>query len=70
VTLTAREYAILEYLALNRGRVVSRTELYEHVLDENDDSLSNLMDVHVFAIRRKLGSQLILTRRGQGYVIE
>jgi len=70
VALTAREYAILEYLALNRGRVVSRTELYEHVLDENDDSLSNLMDVHVFAIRRKLGSQLISTRRGQGYVIE
>jgi len=70
VALTAREYTILEYLALNRGRVVSRTELYEHVLDENDDSLSNLMDVHVFAIRRKLGSQLISTRRGQGYVIE
>jgi len=70
VTLTAREYAILEYLVLNRGRVVSRTELYEHVLDENDDTLSNVMDVHVFSIRRKLGTQLITTRRGQGYCIE
>ena len=70
VILTAREYAILEYLALNRGRVVSRTELYDHVLDENEDTLSNLMDVHVFAIRKKLGSSLISTRRGQGYCIE
>jgi two-component system OmpR family response regulator len=70
VTLTAREYAIVEYLALNRGRVVSRTELYDHVLDENEDTLSNLMDVHVFAIRKKLGSSLIFTRRGQGYCIE
>ncbi len=70
VTLTAREYSILEYLALNRGRVVSRTELYEHVLDENEDTLSNLMDVHVFSIRRKLGQQLISTRRGMGYCIE
>jgi len=70
VALTAREYSILEYLALNRGRVVSRTELYEHVLDENDDTLSNLMDVHVFSIRRKLGQQLISTRRGMGYCIE
>ena len=70
VTLTAREYSILEYLALHRGQVVSRTELYEHVLDENDDSLSNLLDVHVFSIRKKLGHDLITTRRGQGYCIE
>jgi two-component system OmpR family response regulator len=70
VTLTGREYSILEYLALHRGQVISRTELYEHVLDENDDSLSNLMDVHVFGIRKKLGHGLITTRRGQGYCIE
>jgi two-component system OmpR family response regulator len=70
VALTAREYSIFEYLALNRGRVVSRTELCEHVLDENDDTLSNLFDVHVFAIRRKLGHAVITTRRGQGYFIE
>jgi two-component system OmpR family response regulator len=70
VTLTAREYSILEYLALHRGRVVSRTELYEHLLDESDDTLSNLMDVHVFGIRKKLGRGLITTRRGQGYCVE
>lgn len=70
VTLTAREYAILEYLALHRGEVVSRTELYEHLMDETDDTLSNLVDVHIFSIRKKLGAELIATRRGQGYCIE
>ncbi|HEX4342780.1 MAG TPA: response regulator transcription factor [Verrucomicrobiae bacterium] len=70
VILTAREYAILEYLALHRGKVISRTVLYEHLFDENDDSLSNLVDVHVFSIRKKLGQNIIVTRRGQGYCIE
>ena len=70
VTLTAREYAILEYLALHRGEVISRTELYEHLFDESDDTMSNLVDVHVFSIRKKLGRDLIATRRGQGYCIE
>jgi two-component system OmpR family response regulator len=69
VTLTAREFAILEYLSLHRGKVVSRTELYEHLVDENDDTMSNLLDVHVFAIRKKLRPELITTRRGQGYSI-
>lgn len=69
-TLTAREYAILEYLALHRGEVISRTELYEHLFDENDETLSNLLDVHVFGIRRKLGADIIVTRRHQGYCIE
>ena len=70
VTLTAREYAILEYLALHRGEVITRTALYEHLLDESDDTLSNLLDVHVFGIRKKLGAELITTRRHQGYCIE
>jgi len=70
VILTAREYAILEYLALHRGEVITRTELYEHLFDETDDTLSNLLDVHVFSIRKKLGRELITTRRGQGYCIE
>jgi two-component system OmpR family response regulator len=70
ITLTAREYAILEYLALHRGEVVTRTALYEHLFDETDDTLSNLVDVHVFNIRKKLGQHLITTRRGQGYCIE
>jgi two-component system, OmpR family, response regulator len=70
VTLTGREYAILEYLALHRGELVTRSALYEHLFDENDDTLSNLLDVHVFSIRKKLGAELITTRRGQGYCIE
>ncbi len=70
VTLTAREFAILEYLALHRRKVVTRTELYEHLFDENDDTLSNLVDVHVFNIRKKLGADFVATRRGQGYCIE
>jgi len=69
VTLTAREYAILEYLALHRGEVVTRTALYEHLFDENEDTLSNLMDVHIFSLRKKIGRDLIKTRRGQGYCI-
>jgi len=69
-SLTSREYAILEYLALHRGEVISRSALYEHLFDETDDTLSNLVDVHVFSIRKKLGHDLIATRRGQGYCIE
>lgn len=70
VGLTAREYAILEFLALHRGEVVTRSALYEHLFDESDDTLSNLIDVHVFSIRKKLGADLIMTRRGQGYCID
>lgn len=70
VPLTAREYSLLEYLALHRGRVAGRTELYEHLFDEDDDTLSNLLDVHVSNLRKKLGHDLITTRRGHGYLIE
>jgi two-component system OmpR family response regulator len=70
VVLTAREFSILEYLALHRRKVVTRTELWDHLFDESDDSLSNAIDVHVSAIRRKLGHELIVTRRGQGYCID
>ena len=69
VTLTAREYIVLEYLALHRGEVVTRTDLYEHLFDENDDTLSNVLDVHIFNLRKKLGQEFILTRRGHGYSI-
>ena len=69
VALTAREYSLLEYLALHRGQVVSRAELYSHLFDEDDDSISNLLDVHVSNLRKKLGADLIVTRRGQGYLI-
>ncbi|MEI6494075.1 MAG: response regulator transcription factor [Verrucomicrobiota bacterium] len=70
VALTAREYCLLEFLALHRGETVTRTSLYEHLFDEDDDSLSNLLDVHVSNLRRKLGHGLIETRRGHGYCIE
>ena len=70
IVLTAREYSLLEYLALHRGKLVTRTMLYEHLFDENDSTLSNLLDVHVFNLRKKLGHDFITTRRGHGYCIE
>jgi two-component system, OmpR family, response regulator len=70
VNLTAREYTLVEFLALHRGELVTRTMLYEHLFDENDDSLSNLVDVHVANVRKKLGKDFITTRRGQGYQID
>jgi two-component system OmpR family response regulator len=70
VPLTAREYALVELLALQRGRLVTRTAIYEHLFNENDDSLSNLVEVHVSNIRKKLGKDFITTRRGQGYLLE
>jgi two-component system OmpR family response regulator len=70
VELTAREYALVAFLALHRGEVVTRTQLYEHLFDENESSLSNLLDVHVSNIRKKLGHDFITTRRGHGYSIE
>jgi len=70
VELTAREYALAEFLARHRGEVVTRTQLYEHLFDENDSTLSNLLDVHVSNLRKKLGAEFIVTRRGHGYCIE
>ncbi len=70
VMLTAREYSLVEFLALHRGEVVTRTTLYEHLFDEDDSTLSNLLDVHVSNVRKKLGADFITTRRGHGYCIE
>jgi two-component system OmpR family response regulator len=69
VSLTAREYELVEFLALHRGELVTRTMLYDHLYDEEDDSLSNLIDVHVSNVRKKLGKDFITTRRGLGYVV-
>ena len=73
LAFTPREYAILEYLFLNAGRVVSRAELEEHVYAEDREVWSNAVDSAVAAIRRKLGeagvSSLIETRRGHGYLV-
>lgn len=70
VELTAREYALVEFMALHRGEVITRTALYEHLFDEDDSTLSNLLDVHVSNVRKKLGAEFITTRRGHGYCIE
>jgi two-component system OmpR family response regulator len=69
IPLTAREYGLLQYLVLHRGKVVSRSELYEHLCGEFEDPESNLVDVYISYLRKKLGSDFIETRRGQGYVI-
>src|SRR5687768_728579 len=68
VTLTAKEYALAELLALHRGELVTRTMIYDHIYDETDDSLSNVVDVYVSNLRRKLGRDFVHTRRGMGYV--
>jgi two-component system copper resistance phosphate regulon response regulator CusR len=69
--LTSREYALLEYLARRAGEVVGRADIAEHVWDENYDPFSNVVDVYVQRLRRKVdigdGPSLIRTRRGQGY---
>lgn len=70
VALTPMEYALVELLAMHRKKLVSRTTIYDKLFDEEDDSFSNLVDVHVSNIRKKLGRDFITTRRGQGYVIE
>lgn len=70
IFLTAREYALVELLVLRRGKLVTRQVLYDHLFDENDDTLSNLIEVHVSNVRKKLGKDFIATRRGAGYIVD
>ena len=71
--LTSREYAILEFLLRHQGQVVSRTMLAEHVWEHDFDTLSNVIDVHVARLRRKIdggsSSKLLQTVRGSGYCL-
>jgi two-component system, OmpR family, response regulator len=69
VELTAREYAILELMVRHRGTLVTRSAICEHIYSESSDVFSNVVDVHIAALRRKLGPQVIQTRRGQGYIV-
>lgn len=69
IPLTAREYSLFEYLVLHRGKVVTRMELTDHLFSEIDDPASNMLDVYVSYLRKKLGADVIETRRGLGYVI-
>jgi two-component system OmpR family response regulator len=70
VALTAQEFRILSYLAHHQGRVIGRSELVEHVYDRDADPDSNVLDVLVARIRRKLGVEVIHTLRGQGWRME
>lgn len=69
VELTAREYAILELMVRQRGTLVTRSAICEHIYSESSDVFSNVIDVHIAALRRKLGPTVIQTRRGQGYIV-
>jgi DNA-binding response OmpR family regulator len=73
VELTAKEYALLEYLARHVNEVVSRADIAEHVWDESFDPFSNLIEVYIQRLRRKVDEdssvKLIRTRRGEGYML-
>ncbi|HUL33183.1 MAG TPA: response regulator transcription factor [Candidatus Eisenbacteria bacterium] len=73
IALTAKEYGLLEFLARNAGRVVGRAEIAEHVWDEEFDPFSNLIEVYVNRLRRKIDAgaakPLLHTRRGSGYLL-
>lgn len=74
ISLTPREYALLEYLALRQGQVVSRTQIEQHIYDDAAEPMSNVVDSTICALRRKIdlagGTSLIQTRRGMGYVLQ
>jgi DNA-binding response OmpR family regulator len=73
IGLTAKEYALLEFLMLRRDRIVNREQIAQHVWDENFDPLSNVIDVYVRRLRAKIDEgftrPLIHTRRGEGYML-
>lgn len=72
INLTAKEYALLEFFMLREGKIVSRAEIAEHVWDENFDAFSNVIDVYVRRLRKKVDEDfdrpLIHTRRSEGYI--
>lgn len=73
VRLSAMEYRLLEYLAMRAGQVVSKTDIMEHMYSFSSENFSNVVEVYVCSLRRKLGSvsesRLIHTFRGQGYLL-
>ena len=69
VKLTSLEFRLLSYLMMHKGRVVSRTELVEHLYDQDFDRDSNTIEVFVGRIRKKLGVDIIQTVRGLGYLL-
>jgi DNA-binding response OmpR family regulator len=73
IHLTPREYALLEFLAFHRGKVATRTMIWEHLYDEHDETTSNVVDVYIRYLRTKIDKgydpPLILTRWGEGYML-
>ena len=73
IHLTPREFALLQFLAYHRGKVVSRTMIWEHLYDEYDENTSNVVDVYIRYLRTKIDKghevPLILTRWGEGYML-
>lgn len=73
IELTTKEYSLIEFLAINKGKVVGREEISEHVWDDSFDPFSNLIEVYIKRLRTKLDEgydvQLIQTRRGSGYIL-
>ncbi|MFQ3648756.1 MAG: response regulator transcription factor [Gemmataceae bacterium] len=73
ISLTPREYALLEFLAFHRGKVVTRRMIWDHLYDEQDESTSNVVDVYIRYLRNKIDKNfeppLILTRWGEGYMM-
>jgi len=73
ISLTAKEYALLEFLMLNQNRIVGREQIAQHVWDENFDPFSNIIDVYVRRLRTKIDvgfeRPLLHTRRGEGYML-
>jgi DNA-binding response OmpR family regulator len=73
IKLTPREYALLQFLAYHRGKVVSRSMIWDHLYDEHDENTSNVVDVYIRYLRTKIDKgfepQLIVTRWGEGYML-
>jgi DNA-binding response OmpR family regulator len=69
IELNPREYRLLEYLAARKGQVVTRTEIEAHIYDDLTSPMSNVVDSAICGLRKKIGADLITTRRGLGYVL-
>jgi len=69
ISLTRKEYAVLHLLVLHRGELVTRSMIYDRLYGEEDETYSNVVDVYIANLRKKLGADLIETRRGEGYMI-
>jgi DNA-binding response OmpR family regulator len=73
IDLSAREFALLQYLAHRKDQVVSRADIWEHIYDQYDEVSSNVVDVYIGYLRNKIdrdySNKVIHTRRGQGYML-